>query len=654
MTLRLTIFLLFLLPFSISAQQKMKFGKIPSEDLKMTVYEQDTSAAAVVLGEIGKSFFEFTGEQTKIRLEVHRRIKILKRAGFDEGDIAIHYYSNDNSSSVTNLKVKVFNPDGSDVTLAKGDIFKEKISDDISAKKFSVPNLTEGSIIDYKYTLISKNVFSLNRWIFQKNIPVRLSEYIVKTPEWYKYVSLKVGGPIFSDSPINVPEQIPFKVGGGRMAEVDVEFSTTRYYAENLPAMKEETYVTTMEDYMASIQFQISSIEIPGRSVETIMTSWNDIAKNSVGAESAVNSNSFQLSQASKQTMTAATTDLDKVKAAYDFVLKNIEWNGSYYYSMNDNLDEVFKEKSGSAGEMNAMLLFLLKRAGIKASPVLISTRDNGKTIEVYPILSQFNHVLVAAEVEGKRYLLDATEKNRPIDFPATNSLNKRGWIVSDDGQQEWINIKAPKSGDVFMTNMTLDGEGNLTGDFSASCSGYSGFNEREVAKGDKEGRYWQKRLGEFNAEAEVKDVSYEGMDKNDKHMKAKMTCNIPDAAQVSGDFIYLSPIVYSNFDENPFKLEKRLYPVDISHPFKEQLIVNLTIPEGYAVEELPEQVNLVLPNKGGKYQYLVSQNENVLQIIWKINMKQLLFSPEEYKGVKDFFDMIMEKQGEQIVLKKI
>lgn len=658
MTLRLTIFFLFLLPFSLSAQKKMKFGKIPSEDLKMTVYEQDTSAAAVVLDEKGRLDFEFSGEQTQIRLDVHRRIKILKRSGFDQGDISLPYYSG-NRGNITGIKVKVFNPDGSEQSLKNSDIFDEKLSDNYSAKKFSVPGLKEGSIIEYKYSHISGNIFSLRRWFFQEDIPVRFSEYVLKIPEWYNYVKLMTGNLIQEEQISNTNETITYNKGGaaGGRGEINLNFITTMYSAENLPAMKEESFVTTMEDYYTNIQFQLSSVNYPYSPIENILTSWEKVAKEML--EASKFGNQFLKKIHYSKILTAAepdfaglTTDLDKIKAAYDFVLNNMEWNENYSVYASENLNQIFQKKSGRSADLNLTLLALLKAKGISAEPVLISTRDNGKMIDVYPILSQFNHVIILAEADGKQYFLDATEKNRPIGFPEANSLNKRGWLVSKE--HKWINIETPKSGDVFMTNLTLDDEGNLTGDFSASCSGYSGFDEREIAKGDKEGKYWQKRLGEFNSETEIMDISYEGMDKNDKNMKARMNCTIPEAAQVNGDFIYLSPIVYTSFDENPFKLETRSYPVEISHPFKEQLIVNITIPEGYTIEELPEQINLALPNKGIKYQYFISQNKNILQIIWKISIKQLQFSPEEYKGVKNFFDIIMEKKGEQIVLKKI
>jgi len=658
MTLRLILFVLFLLPLSLFAQKKMKFGKIPSEDLQMTVYEPDTSAAAVVLRETGELYFDFSREDIEIRLEIHRRIKVLKRAGFDEGDVSIPYYSYNNDGSVTNLKVKAFNPDGTSVSIPKSDIFNERVSEYTSAKKFSVPNLTEGTVIDYKYTLMTQNPFSLHRWIFQDDIPVRLSEYSVKIPKWYRYVDLRVGGPIKSDLPTRRTENISYNRGGtSKLIEIPVELITTRYYAENLPAMKEENYVTTMKDYLASIRFQLSRVDFPSNPVENVMTSWDDVAKEMIesrgfGRQYLKKNNYSKVSEAAAATMSSATTEMDKVKAAYDFVLNNVEWNERYQTSVRENLNDVFEQKTGGSGEMNLMLLALLQEAGIKANPVLISTRNHGKTLDVYPFMSQFNHTMVQVEIEDKKYFLDATEKNRPMGFPDVNSLNKKGWMIGEG--QQWIDVKASRSGDVFMVNLALDAEGNLTGDLNASCFGYSGFAERDLARGDKEGKYWQKRLSEFNTEAEVSDLTYEGMDLNDKSMKAKMTCNIPEAAQVNGDFIYLSPIIHSNFTENPFKSETRLYPVEIPYPFKEQLILNLTIPEGYTVEELPEQVNLILPNKGAKYQYLISQKGNTLQIVCKMSLKQLRFTPEEYKGVKNFFDIMIEKQGEQIVLKKI
>ena len=63
------------------------------------------------------------------------------------------------------------------------------------------------------------------------------------------------------------------------------------------------------------------------------------------------------------------------------------------------------------------------------------------------------------------------------------------------------------------------------------------------------------------------------------------MTINLPDTAQVVGDFICFSPIVHSGYKKNVFKLEKRCFPVDMPYPMGEQIVMKISIPEGHAIE---------------------------------------------------------------------
>lgn len=650
-----------LFPLFLFSQFKMKFGKIPAEDLEMTTYAGDPDADAVVLGEKAALGFEFNGEATQTRLEVHRRIKILKRAGFDQGDVSLYYYNYQKKGKITGLKVKVINPDGSEHSLKNSEIFDEEVNQYYSAKKFSAPGLQEGSVIDYKYNLYSENIFTLQRWYFQKEIPVKYSEYSVKIPEWYQYVELMNSGAIQRDAPEEREESITYNRGGARggSGNATVKFVTTRYYAENLPGLKPEPFVTTMEDYLANIQFQLSTVQFPLQPVERVLTTWEKVAQNLTESESFgrqyLNFSNFNaVARAAEPAFEGAETETDIIRAAYDFVLSNIENDGTAGFSVNGSLNRIFERKSGSAGEMNLMLLALLRQKDIKAVPVLLSTRENGKVVEVYPIVSQFDHMVVAAVVDEEIIYLDATEKGRPINYLGTESLNKRAWMMSET--PGWIDIKPRKSKKILLANLTLNETGDLNGDLNVSSQGYESFSEKINAKNDteNEGKYWLEMFSEKYPDAELSEVTYEGTERSADKLKVAMDCSLPAAAQVSGDLIYLNPIIYAEFDENPFKIENRLYPVEITYPFQEQLIVNVALPEGYAVEEIPEQVSLALPNKGGKYQYLISQKENSLQIIRKFRLSQLTFLPQEYPGIKDFFGRMIEKENAQIVLKKI
>jgi len=281
-----------------------------------------------------------------------------------------------------------------------------------------------------------------------------------------------------------------------------------------------------------------------------------------------------------------------------------------------------------------------------------VSTRSSGKMIQHYPIASQFNHAVAYVELEGQPLLLDIGSTNRPMGFPRVESLNRAGWVLTDKGAQ-WVDLPAPLSVDVTMANMDLQKDGTLKGVLTCNHVGYSAFYERNRYSEDQEASFWEERLAEQFVDVQVDSVRFENADNPEETFRAKIYCTIPAAGAAVGDFIYLSPTVYSNFSENPFKLEKRLYPVDIPYPIKEQMVTIFTIPEGYTVEELPEAVSIVLPNEGGRFTYQIAQNFNRLQLVCKMDLKQTFYLPSEYPSVKNFFDIMLEKQGEQIVLKK-
>ena len=109
-------------------------------------------------------------------------------------------------------------------------------------------------------------------------------------------------------------------------------------------------------------------------------------------------------------------------------------------YGGEDKLKAVFEKGFAGSGQLNLMLLVLLREAGIAADPVLTSTRSHGKMYEDYPLLDQFNHLLIMAEVDGKSMILEATDPLRPMGCPDMETLNKRGWNT----EKGWVDIEAP------------------------------------------------------------------------------------------------------------------------------------------------------------------------------------------------------------------
>jgi len=645
-----TSLFLLLSALAVSAQKApMKWGKVPPADLAMTEYDLDTEAEAVVLGEYATIDFSFDGEGTTYEFYKHKRVKILKKSGVDRGDISIYYYRKKGSEKIRNLKAQVIFPDGSKEEVGRKEIFDEKIDDFWSVKKFAFPNLKPGCIVEYKYTKTSDRIITLQDWYFQEDIPVRFSEIQLDIPSIYSYIYLLESG----GGEIERFEKSNIQGGGGQTSFLE---NRVVFTMRNVEAMKTETYITTMKDYLSNVRFQLKQYTSNTGNVDVLST-WKKLAKTleddfDFGKQYLKSSYSSKIVKAAASHIDASASDLDKIKQAQKFIANQVKWDQSYSYWCSESLNKLFEKKIADSGEINMMLLALLKKNGIKAYPALTSTRNHGKVIQLYPIIKQFNHMVVYAEVDGKEMILDALDKYHPVGYPHSNALNHFAWVV-DEKNPKWVDVQTKNSTKSLLATFELDATGSLKGTINAGSNGYYAIHERELFNDSKYGG-WKEELETVYPETKIDSIEVINKEDINQSLKVHLGCTISNAATVSGDFIYINPVIVPAYDENPFKLEKRNYPIDQIHPWKENYILNLTIPEGYALEELPEPILLSLPDNGGRFSHQLKMvDETHIQLVSKVTIKQTYFRPEVYAGVKKFIDLIVEKQAEQIVLKK-
>ncbi|MDX2067913.1 MAG: DUF3857 and transglutaminase domain-containing protein [Haliscomenobacter sp.] len=640
---------------NLPAQEtSIKWGKIPDEELKMTTYALDTSAAALVLADIGYFSYDLRAPDQLTELNVHRRIKILKRNGFSEGDIEIPYYNKDRYQDIIQLKAQIFNPDGSKRSIEKKDFFEEKTAEGYTTKKFTFPEIQVGSVIEYSYVLQTKDWSRIPTWYFQTDIPVKLSEYVLNIPEFLEFVIISRGRELDRNE---------------QSLESGIGIRNRKYIlaVNDAPALKEEAYITTMTDYTAHVIFQISGTVQNGIR-QPYLSDWPTVAKQlledeSFGKRIDRKANFDDAYDKVAPLVANAKTPEEKLKTIYHFVMDNIKWDGTNGIYQTEPLNKVFELKKGDAAGVNLMLIALLKAFGFDAKPLLVSTREHGQPIELYPIRSQFNYVLAYLKHNDKIQLLDATNRQRPMGLPAVRALNKKGWIV-DAEKPEWLDIVPGRSSSTRMFNITLNEEGKAVGKIVSAYDGYAALEVREELT-KKDDPQSSNEAPEENEDEDVSatltnieydSVTIKNLDDIYKTLSYNAKVQIPEGGTVNGDFIYINPVLHPAFDENPFKQTIREYPVDIPYPLSHRYVLNLTIPEGYVVEQMPEQVSLTLPQNGGKFTFLVSKlagTSRTFQINSTIQINQVHFEAEEYSVIKKFFDLIIEKQQEQLVLKK-
>ena len=367
----------------------VEFGKVPQEDMAMTVYPLDSSAEAVVLAAKGRLAIEQSNDGgMQLNYQFFRRVKLLKKSAFaSEGDIKISYYSKDRYEDLRRVKAAVIQPDGTRQELTKKEFFEEKVSAERTAKKFAFPNLKEGSIIEYEYELISQNLRTLKGWQFQENIPVRHSELWLSIPQYFDYVYLFRGRHPLKKGELQYDNMTP-----------TVKVVIQKLSSDSVPALKPEgDYITTMGNYLSQVDFQLSRINYPDGRIENRMTNWKDAAEKltkneSMGEQMRKKSNYGDVWRAVKPLVETAKTDDEKIKIIYDYLCKNVNWDDDNYseYSQ-ESLNDAFKKKKANSGELNMMLIACLSEVNVKAYPMLVSTRKHGKAVTIYPIMDQLD-----------------------------------------------------------------------------------------------------------------------------------------------------------------------------------------------------------------------------------------------------------------------
>lgn len=664
--------LVLLCPFySIGQTQKppIKFGDVSVEDLKMSRYSKDSSAAAVILADYGETIIQYDqSEGFILKFERLKRIKILTKDGFDYANFSIPlYHDGGDDEKVSGLKAVTYNLENGKIieTKAKSDaIFKEKYDANHDLAKVTLPNVKEGSIVEITYTIFSDFLFNFQDWEFQSTIPTVMSEYRARVPEYFNYDRYMQGYILLL---VNERTQAPAAINilskdrtdnhgytpGATQSTLNYQENMFRWVAKDVPAFKPEPFITSSRDYISKIIFELAEISFPNQPIKRYMGSWEGINKQF--AENSdfglvVTGNAFLKKTVEEITAGMASPE-EKISAIDNYVKQNIVWDETSHRFASKPLKKVIEDKKGNSAEINLLLASMLEKSGIVVSPALLSTRDHGYIREETPISSQFNYVICVASVGDKSFLLDATERFLPTGILPERCLNGKCFVVSKDGFQ-WIPLQSTtKSRTVVNADLTLSSDAELRGKLQIDRGGYDGLAgrksyflkaETEYVKGVVKGRTWEITKTEITNVGEIQQP-----------LKEKYELIISEHVTSAGDLIYLNPIVLHRIEENPFKLENREYPVDYSSPFERVYMCKLAIPDAYQVDELPKTKVLILPANAGKYTYSVTQTGNSLMIVSNFQINKSIFAQAEYPNLREFYNQVVAKQAEQIVLKK-
>lgn len=674
--LRSSVIFLCLLSISenLSAQKPpIKLGDISMEEITMKNYDNDTSADAVVLCDFGISKIEYDNTNSDFQITTDRicRIKIFNDNAFKWASESVHLFNDMNTKEVIyGIKGFTYNLENGKIEkdkLDKSSIFEEKTSDEWTEHKFTLPNVKAGSVIEYTYIVKSNSMALLDAWEFQKSIPVAWSEYYIEIPEYFHYLQISTGfEPLAINETSSLTKSITWleksREFGSRnniqtsYSSNKVDYTANRYHwaVKDAPALKDESYVGNLNDYTTKIEFQLANYQYPGGQFHEILGTWdqvNDQFLNHIeDFKNNISKRNFYKDDLDK-ILGGSATDEEKVTGIYYFVADRIQWNEKNGFIPEQNIRKTYDDRTGNAADINALLISMLKAADIDAEPVILSTRSHGQVHPIYPILGKYNYLIASVYLDGKILLLDATDKNLPPGTLPVRCLNKRGRVLSMN-HSDWISLD-PETGANTISICTFNIEDNkLCGEIQSRKSGYAAYLANKKYTVDGEDKYIE-ALKDIYKNWDIDAYTIENDDITANGFKENFTVKVSESLTAGGAHLYLEPILIDKWDENPLKNENRKLPVDFQYPIQKRYIFNLTIPEGYVVEELPQSVQFSLPDKSANFTYMIKSANNTLQLTNLFEINRNFYTQEEYKNLREFWAMVVAKCNEQIVLKK-
>ncbi|WP_129713617.1 DUF3857 domain-containing protein [Pedobacter sp. SYP-B3415] len=662
-------FILALLPLAIASAvgfaqsqttpKTFKFGKVDPAEFNVRAAGADSAAAAIKIFDIGNGYFEInslTGGFAFV-YERHFRYKINNKNAYDLANFEISLFRGSGTSkeTVDNLEAATYNLENGKVVavkMAKDARFTENVDRFRSIKKYTLPNVKEGSIIEYKLRIKSDYIFTLRDWSFQGSYPTLYSEYSISIPEYFRY---KVNPTGFFPIQVVKNESVNASYYISGAGSVGTTALFTKYVVENAPAVKDESFITALSDYTAKIEFELLSTNFPGEFYRDYTGNWGKIIADLYADESFggyAKKSGFTRSIVT-ELIKNDTADKDRIRHIFNYVQKNMKWNGSHQmYSSFTNVKSAMEKKTGNSADINLALLALLSEAKIEASPVLLSTRPNGAH-PGYPMLSKFDNIVIEAVAGKETYLLDATGPENYPGMIGAVSLNHTGLRVGSSAG--WISLEASSPArKTYMYNLTLGTDNKLSGTLFHYNSGHSGVSRRTgYRKAANEADF----LKSFKSEKpglNILKYKVDALDNLHETLIETMDITIDEQVEEAGNLVYFNPLLFERTKENPFKLEERKFPVDFAYPSEEVYKIMVSYPVGYKIEKTPKSEIFKLKDNSAAFTFIFNEQDNQILITSKIAINKSLFSPEEYHDLKELFKNIVSKQAEQIVFKKI
>lgn len=654
-----------LLNAQTQSRGEFRFPAVKFEDFQPTNYEIDSSANAVYLIDAGYTLIE-PGKVSlfDLRERIFRRIRLLKKSSFDDlATITMKTYGYKRTQIIRlenfQASTYTYNNDKINRTAIYDSSFFRSKQGSLETIKFTFPDLKEGSIIEYSYDLVVPSLGIIPPWQFQSKYPKLASEYTIEIPSVNNLLTITNGILTANEDTVthlNVDYMSPehkWMFPSIKKDTADKNTTRHRWVYENVPALKKENYVSNTDDYLQSIQFyKLGMASIFSDSIDGDWQFPIDRMLNDEDFGLSLSLGNVFLNDDVRDAIGDTKDTLAKARKIYYSIKNNytcVDDDGVY---LTKTFKDVTKTKRGNVADINLLLEASLLKAGINALPVIISTRGNGKPLDTYPVIARYNYVIVVAYINGKTYLLDAADKDASFGLPANKCYNGAGRVVANPTYL----LPSLSADSLTETSVTTcfflrEGGDTISGRVTTVLGNMGSIDLRNKIQETSVEDYFRELKKQYPFDVEMQEMGIDSLSAEQSENPVSVHYDVN--FEPEGDVYYFNPMLNNAITENPFAATERVCPVEMPYCTDDTYIINMEIPEGYEIDELPKPARVSLNETEGMFEYLIESDEGHIQLRCRLKLNKANFFPEDYKTLRDFYAFVVEKENEQIVFKK-
>ncbi len=641
-------FLLFLFLFSLlklPAQQFKtlpEYGTVDISELQLKECAFDKNAGAMVLFSEAESFFkiDLTAIMNPIfeQTEYHVRIKIFNKSGFDNASIKIKYPISSALVSIKHLSAQTYNldPSGNIVVtkVDKSSVYDKKINKRFAEKIFAFPDVKEGSVIEFKYIMDGSSAKS---WYFQRSIPVKFSRFIINFPE---------------ELVVSVVPNTNLPLQKGKDEKVSKNYSW--YAMEDIPALPDEPYMSCREDYLQRLEVRLVALDFPGIPRRSLLRSWPGIIKELVEDDDfgkQLNKNIPRTSDLDAM-LQPVNDPYQKMRIIHKYVRNNMQWNELDNIWALNGVKSAWKDKKGTSGEINLILINLLKDAGLTVHPILVSTSENGIINTGVPGFDQFNKVMAYVEIGDKHYVLDATEKNTPSHLIPVEVMASEGLLIGKLDSYEWgwktLWDDTHKDEKLIQINAEIDEKGTMKGTGTLRSADYARLKLLPFVK-QGNGKLKEKLL----TQPDIAIDSFEVENADNDTLPLLQSFNFSTHTGSTNDYHYFSVNLFSGLDKNPFIADERLS--DIYFGVNQYYNINsiVFLPDGYQMDDLPKNIKMITPDTSIIFLRHSNFADGLLSVTISVEFKRPFYVLNDYTVFKEYYKKMFDLLNDKYVYRK-